>query len=64
MISTQAHNTINADGQNVADIEGAGNPAINVSQWKTAADSAQITATHTAYSYLVRQSDDHAEHVV
>ncbi len=52
VISTQAHNTINADGLNTADIEGAGNPAIDVTQWKTGTDASQITASHDGYDYL------------
>jgi hypothetical protein len=50
--STAAANTINADGLNVGDIEGAHNPAIVVDQWNPQANFVQVTAHHTAYSFL------------
>ena len=52
VVSTQASNTLNADGQNLSDIEGANNPDIDVSQWVTGPDSSQITASDNGYSYL------------
>src|SRR5204863_10218901 len=51
VVSTQAHNTLNADGQNVAAIEGAGNPDIFISKWQTGSGFAQIPATHHGYDY-------------
>jgi hypothetical protein len=52
VISTQAHNTINADGHNVATIETTDGSDIQVSRWRTDGKSAQITATHDGYNYL------------
>jgi hypothetical protein len=55
VVSTKAHNTLNADGLNVGDLEGAGNGSIEVSQWDAGANSTQITATHWGYEYLPGQ---------
>jgi hypothetical protein len=51
-ISARAHNTINVDGQNMGQLEGAGNPGIHVTQWDVDSDHAQITASHDGYMYL------------
>ena len=55
VISTKAHNTLNVDGLNTGDLEGADNPSIDVSQWDPQATFAQITATHFGYEYLPGQ---------
>ncbi len=52
VISTQASNTLNADGLNIADIEGAGNPDIDVSQWDPGSGATQITAADNGYNYI------------
>ena len=52
VVSTRAHNTINVDGANHAALEGSGNPDIVVSQWRTGADFAQVTAAHRGYRSL------------
>lgn len=49
VVSTRAHNTLNADGRNIASLEGAGNADILVSQWRTGDDFAQVTTTHRGY---------------
>lgn len=49
VISTRAHNTLNADGLNHAAIDTAGGSDVLVSQFRNGADFAQVTATHKAY---------------
>ncbi|MFT3788735.1 MAG: alginate lyase family protein [Tepidisphaeraceae bacterium] len=49
--STRAHNTINVDGLNTGELEGPDNPGIRAS-YNFAADYAQVTGTHYAYTYL------------
>jgi hypothetical protein len=51
-ISTPAQNSISADGDNTADLEGDDNPGIVIDQYSAGTDSAQITASHDGYSYL------------
>jgi len=51
-ISTPAQNSISADGDNTADLEGDDNPGIVIDQWDPEANSVQITASHDGYAYL------------
>lgn len=52
VISTVAHNTVNIGGHNQGAIEGAGNPALSVSQWSVGDNSVQVTAATRGYQYL------------
>ncbi len=51
-ISAKAHNTINVDGLNMGQLEGADNPGIQVTQWDVDSNHAQITAAQDGYQYL------------
>ncbi len=58
VISTKAHNTLNADGANIGALEGnldGANGSILVSQYDEDANHAQITASHWGYAYLAGQ---------
>lgn len=52
VVSTKAHNTLNIDGANTGELEGAGNPGIEINKWTVTGSSAHVTATHRGYSYL------------
>ena len=51
-VSTRAHNTLNVDGADTAELEGAGNPSITVNSYTTGGDATQISATHRGYATL------------
>lgn len=52
VLSTPAHNTVHVGGYSQGAVEGAGNPALTVSQWSVNANSAQVTAATRGYQYL------------
>jgi hypothetical protein len=52
VVSTRAHNTVNIDGANQGELEGANNPGLQVSQYTVTGSSVRVTATTRGYQYL------------
>ena len=51
-VSTRAHNTLNVDGLDTAELEGAGNAGLTINRYAPSANGTYVSATQRAYAHL------------
>lgn len=52
VVSTRAHNTLNVDSANTAELEGKNNSGFTIHEYTVTGSSATVTASHRGYGYL------------